>query len=243
MLTPEAKTSPVISIKDGLVVVPFLGSAIALSYEVGSFLPIGRTAFYLFSVAEHLLFALQALPIALVLACWCMVLIAVADASTSRRAGLWRRPRKRGLRAHVVRWVIRVTVVLFYIIGVALFWSGVKFEVFGFLILGLSVLSLAAVMSFSFTVISTRPRPVLLSGVIFVLLFAFALGIDSTNGLLKIADELTIDLNVDGLSKKAAVLRAGERGVLMFEPTKKVFSFVKWETIKSFEWEPNAGVR
>jgi hypothetical protein len=53
------------SLKDALIVIPFLASALALTWEVGYFTRIKGGAFGLFSIAEHLTFALQALPIAL----------------------------------------------------------------------------------------------------------------------------------------------------------------------------------
>jgi hypothetical protein len=57
-----------IQVKDYIVVVPTLGTALAISWEVGSFLPIGGIAFGAFSLTEHLVFALQALPIGFIVA-------------------------------------------------------------------------------------------------------------------------------------------------------------------------------
>jgi hypothetical protein len=53
------------SLKDGLVLVPFLASALALTWEVGYFLKIGDGSFGLFTLSEHITFAIQALPFAL----------------------------------------------------------------------------------------------------------------------------------------------------------------------------------
>jgi di/tricarboxylate transporter len=55
-------------IKEGLIIVPFLASALALTWEVGFFLRIKGSAFGLFTLSEHLTFALQALPLALLAA-------------------------------------------------------------------------------------------------------------------------------------------------------------------------------
>jgi hypothetical protein len=65
-MADEAKTNNW-TLKDGLVVVPFLASGLAMTWEVGFFLRIKGGAFGLFSVAEHVTFALQALPVALAL--------------------------------------------------------------------------------------------------------------------------------------------------------------------------------
>jgi hypothetical protein len=54
-----------IELKDWLIIVPAAGSAIAVIYEIGSFLPLGGAAFGLFSLSDHLLWALQALPVAM----------------------------------------------------------------------------------------------------------------------------------------------------------------------------------
>lgn len=49
----------------GLVLYPIIVSAIAVSFDVGTFISVGLSWFSFFSLAEHLLFAVEALPIAL----------------------------------------------------------------------------------------------------------------------------------------------------------------------------------
>src|SRR3979409_2359319 len=56
------------AIKDALIVIPFLASAVALTWEVGFFLTIKGSAFGLFTISEHITFALQALPLAMLAA-------------------------------------------------------------------------------------------------------------------------------------------------------------------------------
>jgi hypothetical protein len=51
--------------KDMVIAIPLFGSGLALAWEVGYFLRIRGGAFNMFSVAEHLSFALQALPFAI----------------------------------------------------------------------------------------------------------------------------------------------------------------------------------
>ena len=55
-------------LKDAMVAIPFLASGLALTWEVGFFLRIKGSAFGLFSITEHITFALQALPFAMVAA-------------------------------------------------------------------------------------------------------------------------------------------------------------------------------
>ena len=55
------------SLKDVLVAIPVLSSALALTWELGYSGRIGGSSFGFFSIAEHLIFAIQVLPYALLL--------------------------------------------------------------------------------------------------------------------------------------------------------------------------------
>ena len=50
--------------KDLVVAIPLIGTAIAISYDVGYFYGIDILLFTLFSIAEHIVFALEAAPFA-----------------------------------------------------------------------------------------------------------------------------------------------------------------------------------
>ena len=53
------------AIKDFFVLSPIIGTALALIYDVGYFYGVGISYFTLFSLSEHIVFALPALPVAL----------------------------------------------------------------------------------------------------------------------------------------------------------------------------------
>lgn len=73
------------SAKDIAVYLPLAASSLAFAWEVGSFLPIGGAAFGLFSISEHLTFALQALPFAVGFCVSCSV-VPILLRQTSARA-------------------------------------------------------------------------------------------------------------------------------------------------------------
>src|SRR4051794_32207120 len=52
-----AKPSPKLKLelKDWLVLVPAIGTGLALTYQAGSFIPLGGAAFGLFSLTDHLI--------------------------------------------------------------------------------------------------------------------------------------------------------------------------------------------
>jgi hypothetical protein len=93
-----------------------------LWWEVGSFVPIGRGAFSMFSLSEHLLFALQALPIALAATGFLGVYaLAIRTALEHRRFGFARRGEAR--RARRRRLLIRAGLVGLYLCS-AIFLAG-----------------------------------------------------------------------------------------------------------------------
>src|SRR5215471_7663425 len=63
-LMNSLKSLPQLQAKDWLVVVPLLATCIAITYELGSFLPLGAESFALFSLSDHLLWAIEVLPAA-----------------------------------------------------------------------------------------------------------------------------------------------------------------------------------
>ncbi|MET4799195.1 hypothetical protein ABIA96_001762 [Bradyrhizobium sp. LB11.1] len=60
--TKQTNLSFKLETKDYLLLVPALASGLAIVYELGSFYPLGTVAFSLFSITDHLLWALQNLP-------------------------------------------------------------------------------------------------------------------------------------------------------------------------------------
>ena len=65
---PQAAKSETWQVKEALIAIPFVASALAMTWEVGFFVGIKGGAFGLFTVSEHITYALQALPIAFVVA-------------------------------------------------------------------------------------------------------------------------------------------------------------------------------
>jgi hypothetical protein len=57
------KSRNAFELKDAALFLPLLGSLLAITYEIGSFWPLGGAAsFGLFSLSEHLLWAFPAIP-------------------------------------------------------------------------------------------------------------------------------------------------------------------------------------
>ncbi|WP_028134352.1 hypothetical protein [Bradyrhizobium japonicum] len=53
-------------LKDAIVIVPLLGTALAITYDVGFFGGIGLPYFTMFTLSEHIVFALEAVPFVII---------------------------------------------------------------------------------------------------------------------------------------------------------------------------------
>jgi hypothetical protein len=212
--------------KDVLVILPFLGSALALSWEVGSFIPIGGGSFGLFSLSEHLLFAVQALPIALAFAGLLAVIL----------TGLARSPKRYRLtRGANVRWALRAIVAFFFALGLIIFVVGLAIERSTMLAtLGIGVIGFSVAFAIYPPVVVLWPIQFGIFLSVLALAFAVAVGVDSTRGQLNIPSP--VELTLDGKAKEVVVVRSGERGLLLCDPLTQKFSFAKWEAVKGFDW-------
>ncbi|MGA8294026.1 MAG: hypothetical protein WB820_16340, partial [Rhodoplanes sp.] len=127
-----------LQVKELLVAVPFLGSSIAVAYDVGFFYGIDIHLFTLFSITEHITFALEALPFAMVVA---------GAALTAMRSPLPRpveRQKSRSLLVKIFAWIAIVGLVavliwlLVYLLSQTSFWGfAAGFRIF---VLGVSTL-------------------------------------------------------------------------------------------------------
>lgn len=138
-------------LRDALLAIPITGSAFAMAWEVGYFLPIGSAAFSFFSITEHLGFAVRALPLALVFAS--LILFVVMFRSADRRRVLARylagkRSERQGKR---VRLTIRVALIIFFLIGGIALGAAIYVKSAAMFVYSLGMLFAGLVMSYDFT--------------------------------------------------------------------------------------------
>jgi hypothetical protein len=218
--------------KDALFFVPFIGTALAVFYEFGSFLPLGR-AFGLFGLSEHILFALEPLPLALVFAILMFVGVAIAEADTSP---VWGRSKIRRTRdtGRKLRVQLRITVVLLFLVGLA----GMAWGIFGrsaiSLVLGFALQIAAVGVASPRRVLMFNNKISIAVAVCFALLLTMAIGVDTTR--LNLRRTEPADFVVGGKIKKAVYIRSGERGLLLYDPALNEFSFEKWDDVKRISW-------
>ena len=224
-----------LAIKDALIAIPFLASALALTWEIGYFARIRGGAFGLFSIAEHLTFALQALPVALAMST--MGVMGLLSERISKSVVV-RTPRALKLQRVLNRYrplIAFVSALVGLLIGAWYFPAGWD----------VAILVLVSLVPYGFVIFA--PTQVLMNPLIIcggvLLVFIVALGIGAQSARAQIPSSLPLNKIKIGEKGKdteteisVRILRTGERGVLYFDPVANTFGLLPWDSIKRVNW-------
>lgn len=223
-------------LKEALVIIPFMASALALTWEVGFFQVIGGGSFGLFTVTEHITFALQVLPIALFLST--AVISVVVQFHLMDRHIL---PRLVSISGHSRRRIRTRILVGALVLNVGL-------VVLAYLFLpSATVLIFVLIACTQIVLLLIAPELLRtdLMNAFFGLMIgfggAFGLGVDLARGELS-SDRPLNKISIGEKGKAAEteiavrILRTGERGILYFDRSVSQFGFVSWDSVKSIDW-------
>ena len=216
------------SLKDALVAIPVLASALALTWEVGYFLRIGGGSFGLFSLAEHITFAIQALPYALGLTTFAVIM---SFLKTKMSPGLSSKQQ---------------SLTLFVIGGLAGAFMAANYAVAPDRV-DVGEIILEILTATPFTLIIVLPRHQLTSwiaiciGFSVAFLLAYGFGVQSARSQIISTRSLNIikvsDKGKDAETEiKARIMRTGERGIVYFDPAAQSFGFIPWDSVKRMDW-------
>ena len=220
------------SLKDALIAIPFLASALALTWEVGYFGRISGGAFGLFSIAEHLTFALQALPIALVVAMPAVAGLAIVN--------LWKPLALRSRTARKIDSLNRFGVLDLLAIGTALFaaWY-LNADLLLILTLILGYVPYLLILNAPSWLL--RHPLLVYAGVLTA--FYGALTVGSVSAQTEIQSSRPLNSIKTGekgkdieTEIKVRILRTGDRGVLYFDPATRTFDLLPWDYVRRVDW-------
>ena len=225
---------PNLQVKDWLVGVPLLASCIAIAYELGSFFPLGSDAFALFSLSDHVLWAISVLPAALFgaaggLAGLALVLIFERKQSAEKK----QTEDTKGFVAP--RFKIAAFMLAVAIMNLLLVLYVVKSNS--------AIFALSVLITFLATLLVLVPEWVrsrtALTGAFLLLAllsFVFAWGSDTTSSTLDGRRISTFDFG-GGNVRKAILVRSGEHGLLIYDPANRELTFTKMEELKNLKWQ------
>jgi len=228
-MSDDATSNRAFGAKDAAIFFPIVGSAIAMCWELGSFLPIGGHSFEQFSLTEHILFALPALPPALFFALGCItgILWKITDEKALKRTA-----------AGVGSFSWRIQTPIYLCIAIIFFCA----FYLDYIALAVGALILLAVDSL---VTFRKPPPDEALSFMVVLLvlgtlgagmaLAYTLGADVTRHTLNSIDGLS-RITLDHEIKTVRVIRTGDRGTLIYEPKPQTFVFLAKDAVKEIDW-------
>ncbi len=227
-----------------LAYIPLAGAAVALTYDVRYFSRLDISFFTLFSLSEHILFAIQAFPIALA-----VILISFGVAGIILNVPPWPSPPapvnpKKLHRAQLIAAIFLLVILLLIplsFIGYMLYSTPIVTPLAMEVLLGLGGLV--------FIPDPYKRAFIAAAAVLFVLTSSFFVGYLFAASAITIADpNNAFQLGIETIDFKngkypsinGRIIRSGERGVLLYDTGSHRLRFLLWEDIGAIEGTPHS---
>ena len=219
--------------------IPLLGAAVALTFDVGFFYAIGISFFTLFSLSEHIVFAIEAFPIALFLLIGLSGLAIIMGRSGDSVPPSYD-PEKASKPRRIVAYVVLFVLFLMVISGLGYLLARAPEMI-------LVTMEFAAIGFGIFFMKKPYRRVFIMSvAILMILTISFIFGLadgrayvskdDRPDGLIPTASNV-VQLK-DGASISGRIIRSGDRGVLLYDPASDRLRFVLWDTMDNIEATP-----
>jgi hypothetical protein len=202
---PTDKPTLRLEVKELVVVLPAMASALALTYDVGFFSGIDIRFFTLFSLSEHIVFALQAIPFALVMVTWFAATVRHAESAKAFRG------------AKLSGYITGISLVACFFVLMP--------GIYSFVLLPVFVVILNRYVE--------RRRESQLFGLVLVLFFFVLLLGQDLSRLSTSARAYTYTVTTDKGIFEGKLIRSGERGLLFYEPVADQYRILRWEGVQS----------
>jgi hypothetical protein len=212
------------AIKEWLVFLPILGSALAVTYDLGFFYGLDITYYTIFSLSEHIVFAFQFIPVAflgVIIAC-AIAIVFVRGAYSISSEGFLKFERTLKNLLYFLAAVTLCTMIVSFLIGAYFF--------------GAQSLFMAIIV----VILLVRRQMTVPTAILLVLTMEassiFCVGAQEA-GFAKQDSEVhdTITLTDGATNLRGRLIRSGDRGVLFLDVDAKHLSLVPWRDIKRIE--------
>jgi hypothetical protein len=217
-----------------ITLVPLFISSVAVSFDVGSFIGVGLGYFTFFSLTEHLLFSLEALPLALL---FCFAGIRMLPNIQVWQTMIREKP-SRGFP------IVRTLIVFFVLIAVSVIPSiaGAAFQANKW-VSPVTIAALLLLAPFVPWVAADHKRvasdhnrskflayPIILY---FILVLSLSVGMIMGTDVLRDEAKTSVTLKDNRPAIHGRIVRSGERGVLLYEPASRSVRFERWDAIQA----------
>jgi len=222
-----------------LILYPLILFAVAVAFDVGSFVIIGMGFFSFFSPAEHLLFALEALPLALLI---CLVALFLCPLILK-----WRPAPSAQTNGWDLTLVGKCLLVLALLLLVGLATGPALYSTYmqwpnTAQVLLILLLLLPPLLSFTFA--DARLMRLLVFPLVAysAVALSFSLGVSYNAALMSAPPGAPLTSVVFKEEGRPPIgvrpVRSGERGLLMYDPASRLLRFERWDGIRSVEKSP-----
>jgi hypothetical protein len=212
--------------KELIVAVPLIGTAIAITFDVGYFSAIDINLFTLFSLSEHVVFSLEAMPLALIASMLVVAQIPTTHFSDKFLLPFLNKIPPKSWKGRLVRGLMDL-----FLIGTASYWFHLAYKS------GIVWLIAATSLLLFYVVIIFVAKPLAKSSffivpyvMVAIFIITFFIGWDTAKSYLaenEILHVLTLSANRELAGK---LIRSGDKGV-MFATADKAILFIKWDDI------------
>jgi hypothetical protein len=222
------------TVKEFLVALPVLGSALAITFDVGYFTALDINYFNIFSISEHITFALEVLPTALGISILTIVVPMTAQYGRDHARAHAEKERQIGKSIPFYKQGIFWFTVVWLIWNLFLIWRWPSYF--------LGVIAVAFVIAIALTTLIPkyfiRPPVLAATAIVVSLGVAFAIGLDAAISYRKSVVFPSAVTTVDG-EMKAKIVRSGERGLLFYEESSNRLVLLPWREIKRVTTVPH----
>lgn len=216
----ELMPSQTKSLTEVAVFIPSLATAVAITYNVGYFTGLDIKLFTLFSFSEHIVFALEAIPFALLMACGIVAFVIIGKYEKARAKQYDKRENSR-----TTKWFVGIASLLLF----ALSYYSASIGTYGVAAL-IVCTAIAIFCSVLFGGPYNEKVVQYLWAAISALIISFTFGIEKLQADLSSTGRHTLSIADTVIT--GSVIRSGERGLLFHQSNTKQLSFIKWDQIK-----------
>lgn len=236
--TPSRLDALLPRLKDIIAIAPFLGTALAITYDVGFFLGIGMAYFTMFTLSEHIVFALEALPFALIMIASIPVCLYAASGLQSMTKRVI--PDSTGEDDTEEEKKQNVLALRSGFVTICVLLIGTAFALVGhFMDSAMAMMAGGVLLGMLLLVQIGAPFEVAAIGSIFAGTFLLTLGlaVDTGRHTFKTTTS-THTLETTSGAIQGLLIRSGERGILFFDRQNGDVVFIRWDGISRIKTKP-----
>lgn len=231
----EAGPDKYFSIEKYFTHIPFIAVTVALTFDVGTFYAVGIDFFTVFSLSEHIVFALEALPVAIVVLMIIVILFPGLSGSSSPAAKTSRLPLR-----NKYQYIIPIVLLGCGLISFVayLIYDSYRTNAISALLMVFILIGFVPAIGIFYVAPKFKQAQILMSSILVCVVVSFSFGFAFGYGFFNREAISIVRLKSKEAPIEGRIIRSGEKGVLLYDRVSKLVRLERWETISSIEARP-----